>query len=433
MNLEQKKRELLELFYNNSSVTSKMLCHEEILELCNKQSFPTRKTDSWKYTDLSPILKQNYEIAKQESITPNVLKEHIIKNLDVEVIVLVNGFYIPDLSEINTDALVMRRCIDDKTCKNTIAGIVSKQNLFAALSTAYPTNKLTFEIQPNRKIQKPLHIISFTTKSKKAQINQPVLAIDAKTNCKADIIESYYSLDENSVHFTNSASTIHLGENAQVNLYRYQEINSNSFHINNMVVEQQKNSSFKFHTISLTGKILRHQLLVKQKDINCHTGLYGLYLPGETDHHDNFTYISHQHSHSTSNQLYKGIINHKASAVFYGMAYVASQAQKIDAYQSNKNILLTDNATVNSRPQLEIYADDVKCSNGSTTGQLDSEALFYLQTRGIHKDQAKALLLYAFATEVIEAIAVKPFRQFISQAIEPMFLSNCEYNQEKLH
>ncbi len=424
MDLEQKKRELSELFHQNSSVNSKMLCRKKILESYDKLVFPTHKTEAWKYTDLTPILKLSYEIAPRESITYEVFQQYNIPDLDADIIVLANGYYIPDLSEISTDAFVIRQCVDDKTCKNSIANTLSKQNLFAALSTAYPTETLTLEIQCNRKIKKPLHIINITCNNAVPQINQPLLVIDAKTNCKADIIESYYSLNNSAVHFTNSASVLQLDDNAQINLYRYQKINSNSFHINNMVVEQQKNSNFNFHTISLTGKMLRHQLLVNQKNNNCHTGLYGLYLPKETDHHDNFTYIAHQHPHSTSNQLYKGIVNHKASAVFYGMAYVAPHAQKIDAYQSNKNILLTDSATVKSRPQLEIYADDVKCSHGSTTGQLDSEALFYLQSRGISKEQAKALLLYAFSSEIIDSIDIKPYQKFISQAIEPMFLTN---------
>ena len=218
--------------------------------------------------------------------------------------------------------------------------------------------------------------------------------------------------------FSNIATEIILKENAVVNFNIFQGQGDNSFHLNNTKIHQHSNSRFKCNTITLCGELVRNDLNIEHKGEGCETTLNGLYMPDKKQHFDNHVFVNHAKPHCVSNQMYRGVIDNKASAVFLGKVLVTPDAQKTDANQSNKNILLSDTAIVNSKPQLEIYADDVKCSHGSTTGQLDKEALFYMQARGISFEYARIMLLNAFASEVTKQLEIKPFRSFVDFLVE---------------
>jgi Fe-S cluster assembly protein SufD len=205
--------------------------------------------------------------------------------------------------------------------------------------------------------------------------------------------------------------------NAKLNFNIFQGEGDDAFQINHTRVIQHRDSCFSGHTLSFCGAIVRNDIQVEQIEEGCETYLNGLYLPDREQHFDNELFVHHAKAHGTSKQVYKGIIDHKASAVFMGKVLVDRDAQKTQASQSNRNVLLSKDAKVNSKPQLEIYADDVACSHGSTTGQIDKEALFYLQSRGIDRRQAEVLLLSAFVADVIESIEVDALRLFVNLLI----------------
>ncbi|MBN1250787.1 MAG: Fe-S cluster assembly protein SufD, partial [Bacteroidales bacterium] len=259
----------------------------------------------------------------------------------------------------------------------------------------------------------------------KKTISQYRNLIIAGKNSNVQIVNSFHSLTVNYT-LTNISTEIILEENANLNFNIFQGEGDDAFQINSTKVNQEKNSNFSSHTITLCGSIVRNDLKIEHKAENCETNLFGLYLPDREQHFDNNIFINHAKPHGTSNQIYKGIIDNKASAVFLGKVFVGKGAQKTIADQTNRNILLTQYAKVNSKPQLEIYADDVSCSHGSTTGQIDKEALFYLQSRGINRRRAEVLLLGAFISDVIDAIKVEPLKIFVN------ILVNNRLNGEKV-
>ncbi len=291
------------------------------------------------------------------------------------------------------------------------------ENFFTNLNTAFATNGNFIHIAKGVSLDKPVHIINFSDGLDSKTISQYRNIIYAAPSSNVSIVNSFHSLTVNFT-LTNVATEIILDENSKVNYNVFQVEGNDAFQVNHTKVVQKANSHFSAHTISLCGAIVRNDIQVKQAGLGCGTKLNGLYLPSREQHFDNHTFIHHAMPHGTSNQVYKGIIDNKANAVYLGKVLVDRDAQKINAYQSNRNILLTKYAKVNSKPQLEIYADDVACSHGSTTGQIDREALFYLQSRGINKRHAEMLLLTAFVSDVIESIEIEPFKMLIKLMID---------------
>ncbi|MBC8488351.1 MAG: Fe-S cluster assembly protein SufD, partial [Bacteroidetes bacterium] len=226
------------------------------------------------------------------------------------------------------------------------------------------------------------------------------------------IIDSYNTIGNN-YNFLNTVTEIYAGENSQVHYCKIQNDGDNSIHVGTTQVQQEKNSHFNSATVSWGGNITRNNLNSFLNGMGCECHMYGAFILSGEQHVDNHTLVDHAAPNCYSNELYKGILDDNSTGVFNGKVMVRKDAQKTNAYQSNKNILLTDTATMNTKPQLEIFADDVKCSHGATTGQLNKEELFYLRTRGIDKDEARAMLLYAFASEVIQTIEISPLRNIL--------------------
>jgi Fe-S cluster assembly protein SufD len=221
------------------------------------------------------------------------------------------------------------------------------------------------------------------------------------------------------VTFTNGVTEIHVGDGAVVDHYRLQRESQAAFHICNVVSHQSRRSSFSTHLISQGGGLVRNETRVLLGGEGCETTVNGLYLAGGTQHVDNHTVIDHAKPHGASHELYKGILDGKARGVFNGKIFVRQDAQKTDAKQTNQTLLLSDDATINTKPQLEIFADDVKCTHGATVGNLDEDAIFYLRSRGLGLAQARSLLTYAFANDIISRIKVEPLRR----KLEAMLLS----------
>src|SRR4030095_12015326 len=260
------------------------------------------------------------------------------------------------------------------------------ENGFVALNTAFAVDGIVIYVPDNTALENHIHILNIAGNSGNV-LSQPRNLIIAGNNSKVKIIESYHSINGN-VNLTNVVNEVVVGEGSTVELSRLQDENQVSFHINRTQAEQKKGSIFTHYSITLGGNIIRNDTNTVLNDENCTGNLYGLYLTENSQHVDNHTLIDHAKPHCQSNELYKGVLNDKSRGVFNGKVFVRKDAQKTNAYQSNKAILLTNEATVDTKPQLEIYADDVKCSHGAAIGQLDDEAVFYLRSRGISEEMA---------------------------------------------
>lgn len=393
-------------------------------ENLNLYDFPKRTDETWRHTSINRMLQHRFGLGKSMPLDKKTVDSFTVPGLDAYRLVFINGYFSPDFS----DEQVLEKLIIKSTgrAKKDHPELFSRyfqhtgiagENFFTSLNTAFSTNGSFIYIPDGINLVKPIHMICFSDGQDSKTISQYRNIIYAGKNSNAKIVNSFHSLTVNFT-LTNVATEILVDQNAGLNFNIFQGEGDDAFQVNHTRVFQKRDSHFTSHTITLCGAIVRNDLQVTQEEDGCGTNLYGLYLPDREQHFDNKTFIHHTSTHGTSQQVYKGIIDHKAAAVFLGKVLVDRGAQKTQAGQSNRNILLSRDAKVNSKPQLEIYADDVSCSHGSTTGQLDKEALFYLQSRGIDRRQAEVLLLSAFVADVIDTIGVDALKLYVNLLIE---------------
>jgi len=372
--------------------------------------FPTLKNEEWKYTNISPILNYKFQLTGEAQISNDDIKKFLIKDCDVHLAVLVNGRFRKELSDIGelpagviVDSLSEAMKNRPELVMNYLGKYVKLENGFIALNTAFTYDGMFIYVPDNIMLHKQIHILHLTGSSSGNILAQPRNLLIAGKNSDVRLIESYNSIP-GSVGFTNVVTEIIAGENSHVEIYKIQNEDKQSFHINRTQVEQKRGSIFTTYTASFGGAITRNDLNTVLDDENCVANLYGLYIIDGTQHVDNHTLIDHAKPHCQSNELYKGVLDGKSRGVFNGKVFVRKDAQKTNAYQSNKAILLSNEALIDTKPQLEIFADDVKCSHGAAIGQLDEESVFYLRTRGIGEEKARAVLIRAFANDVFELI-----------------------------
>lgn len=388
---------------------------------------PTKKHEEYKYLNMEALLKKNFST---HIVSPNNISQKEIDSLKIVPnainVVVVNGEFHKELSDKNfsekifigslTDALDFNKEVFEKYFgKNTDV----TSDSFIALNTALAKGGVFIHIPENIVFDQPIHIIHIVDTPAKGII-QPRNLIVAGKNSEATIIESFVSI-ESSGSFTNVLTEVFVSENAKVEHYRIQNESGDALQLNTTQAYQEGNSVYRTYTFTLGGALVRNNLMISLGAENCESHLYGLYLPKENQVVDNHTLVDHRMPHCYSNELYKGIMNDKSTAVFNGKIFVRKDAQKTNAFQSNKNVLLSDDATINTKPQLEIYADDVKCSHGTSTGKIDEEALFYLRARGIGEEDAKKLLMHAFADEVVDTIRIPELREFIRALVSKKF------------
>jgi len=289
---------------------------------------------------------------------------------------------------------------------------------FNALNTAYLTDGLFIRIADKIQIEKTVQIIHITTGE--ASVSNVRHIIHCGKFAEASVIQGYFSKDAQG-SFTNVITEVEVEDNANLTIDKIQYESEGNFQVATEQVAQAKDSTFTINTLTLNGTLVRNNLNIEVNGVNCNTHLNGAYLLKEHQHVDNHTMVDHKAPHCESNELYKGVIDDKATAVFNGKVFVRKDSQKINAFQSNGNVLLSDDATVNSKPELEIYADDVKCSHGSTTGQLDEEAVFYLRARGISERSARHLMVSAFIGDVLEKIENEKVLEFTHKILKDRF------------
>lgn len=396
----------------------------EAIKFFENAGFPHKKQEAWKYTSLNSLLKEDYSIfpRKEETIEYRDIKKYCIHDIDTYQIVFVDGIYASHLSQTTHDkfdACLMSSALNKTKYKSIINKYFNKvapQESLTALNTAFSYEGAYIKIPKGVAAEKPIQILNFSTGNEHALMIQPRNLIIAEDNAQVQIIERHQSLTDNAV-FTNSVTEIFAGKNTNIDYYKIQNDKVTSSLIDNTYISQDRDSEVSMHTFSFGGKLTRNNLNFYQNGSNINSILKGVTIIEGKQHVDHNTLVHHRKPHCESHQDYKGIFAEKSTGVFNGKVLVDKIAQKTDAYQSNNNILIDDGATINSKPQLEIFADDVKCSHGCTIGQLDEEALFYMKTRGIPDKEARALLMFAFANNVLNSVKIPEIKKRITKQI----------------
>lgn len=389
--------------------------------------FPSVKDEEWRYTNVAPISKLSFASAPDLAV---VTREDIVRLGCVEAensqLVFVNGMFRPELSSLSDipDDVIATDLADvvaDEKYHELLRGHLGRgvdfaANGFTALNTALLAGGAFVLIPKDTELVKPLSLLFVSNASSGAVAAFPRVLVLAEANSKATLIENYASLGDG-VGFTNAVVEVTLKDGARLEHYRVQRENVHSFHVGSTSANLGTNASYDATAINLGAQLSRHDVQVIMAHEGAECWVDGLYLISSNQHTDTHSVIDHQQPRCTSHQLYKGILDGKSRAVFNGKIFVRHGAQKTDAMQTNKNLLLSDEARIDTKPQLEILADDVKCAHGAAVGQIDADELFYLQTRGIHTELARNLLTYGFAEEVIAKIKIDSIREQLDAAV----------------
>lgn len=429
--MEQLKEKLIASFIafeQGVDVDGNAPLHEmrvEALKTFETKGFPTKKEEAWKFTSLNAILKNDFSLfpKSEEAVDFKDVKRYFLSDSDTYKLVFINGVFSSHLSsdaQDNVEITLMSAALSKPKYKMVIDSyynqIADKNDSLTALNTAYASEGTFINIPKSKVVAKPIELIYFSTSDQAAMLLQPRNLIVVGENAHVQIVERHQNLSEATV-LTNSVTEIVAHKRAIVDYYKVQNDTQTSNLVDNTYINQKQESRVSVHTFSFGGKITRNNLNFYQNGERIDSTLKGITIIGDKQHVDHYTLVDHIEPNCESHQNYKGIYDDQSSSAFNGKIYVHSEAQKTDAFQQNNNILLSDKATLNTKPQLEIFADDVKCSHGCTIGQLDHEALFYMQQRGIPKKEAKALLMYAFTDEVMASIKIPDLKKRISSLI----------------
>jgi Fe-S cluster assembly protein SufD len=383
--------------------------------------FPTTKLEEWKFTNVDPIARLPFHSSefRADGLPTERLAElplaHAAFEQHCSRIVFINGHYNPQLSSRELQEGLIASTLASAIERNTpsvkqhlarYAGF--QQNAFVALNTAFLQDGAFIEIPSGVRLDAPIYLL-FVSTADEPIASHPRSLIIACDGSEASIVEDYLAVGDG-VYFTNAVTEIVAGANSVIDHYKLQDENEEAFHIATVQVHQSRSSIFTHHSISFGGALVRNDVNVALDGEGAECTLNGLYVAAHKQHVDNHTVIDHIKPHCNSRETYKGILDDKASAVFNGSIIVRKDAQKTDARQSNKNLLLSENATINSKPQLEINADDVKCSHGTSIGHLDDDSIYYLRSRGIGEKEARSVLTYGFANDVLNKMKLDAVR-----------------------
>jgi len=426
MNLKEKLISSFIAFENQISMDTPLLSNlrEEAIKIFEDEGFPTKKNEDWKYTALNKVIKEDFSVfANTENpIEYKDVQPYFIHDIDSYKIIFIDGKYASHLSQTThegIDVCLMSAALSKPKYQAVIENYFNKiatKNGLNALNTAFCQEGAYIHIKKNKLAERPIQIIHFSTGKEPALLLQPRNLIVVDENAQVQIIERHQSLTENPT-LTNSVTEIFAAKRAIIDYYKVQNDKSEASLIDNTFIEQHQESSVAVHTFSFGGKLTRNNLNFYQKGERIDSTLKGVTIIGNKQHVDHNTLVHHIEPHCESHQDYKGIFGDSAVGVFNGKVVVEKEAQKTNAFQANNNLLVNDKATINTKPQLEIFADDVKCSHGCTIGQLDENAMFYLRARGIPAKEARALLMYAFANNVLESVKIPQLKKRINKLI----------------
>lgn len=396
----------------------------EAIKTFELKGFPTKKEEAWKYTSLNSLLKKDYSIflKPDNNVELKSVRKYFLHDIDTYKIVFVDGVYSSFLSETTHDSLdvcLLSSALNKSKYKPIIEAYfnkAAKNDSLTALNTAFTKEGAYIHIPAHKEVEKPIEIINFSTGNETAMFLQPRNLIVVGENAHVQIIERHQSLSENEV-LTNSVTEIFAEKRAYVDYYKIQNDVETASLIDNTYISQERDTNCHVHTFAFGGNLVRNNLNFYQNGEHCDSTLKGITILENKQHVDHNTLVHHIAPNCESHQDYKGLFADSSTGVFNGKIIVEKDAQKIDAFQQNNNILIDDKATINAKPQLEIFADDVKCSHGCTIGQFDEDALFYLRSRGIGIKEARALLMYAFANTVLESVKIPELKMRINKLI----------------
>ncbi|MDP3462977.1 MAG: Fe-S cluster assembly protein SufD [Bacteroidales bacterium] len=411
--------------------------HESFRHFCQTR-FPDSSHESWRNTEIESLTSEDFVQQLSASKADRNMEEMFrceVHNFDTEIVSMLNGWYyekndnlktLPDgvvIGSIKKAMQIYPELFDKyygEIANNTHDG-------FTAINTAMAQDGVFIYVPDGVKAAKTIQIIKMIDLEENLFVQNRNLIILGR-NSELNLMHCDDSINQHS-SLVNTVTEVAVGENAHFELYKLQNLNDQSGLVNSTFISQQANSTVKTNTLTFNCGLIRNTIHVKLQGSGAHVDVLGLYLMDKNQHIDNQIRIDHLTPHCTSNELFKGILDDEASAVFNGHIHVARDAQKTNAYQNNNNILLKPTATINTKPFLEIYADDVKCSHGATIGQLDQEAMFYMRSRGISQANARLLLMYAFASDIISQISIDPLRSRIDDMVKKRLrgeLSVCE-------
>jgi Fe-S cluster assembly protein SufD len=384
--------------------------------------FPTLRDEDWKYTSVAALEKRIFRLAPESLNGVRACEVVSLALGDSHLLMFVNGRYAPDLSHpgrLPSGAEVgsLAQAVAERPDRFEALLIRDADALvsgFAALNAAFWADGAAIDLAAGCVVEEPIHLVFITTDADLAL--HPRNIIRAGAGSRAEIIEHYVGLND-AAYFTNGVTQVQADPNAEIIHTKLQQESLRSYHIADIRAEQERDSRFISQSFALGGLLSRNNITTRVDGERCEATLIGLYLANGRQHMDHHTLIDHARPHGTSREFYKGVLAGAARAVFNGKVIVRSDAQRTDAQQSNRNLLLSDQAEVDTKPQLEIYADDVKCSHGATVGQLDAEQIYYLRSRGMDDASARALLTFAFAEDVATRVSYAPLRARLQQLL----------------
>jgi Fe-S cluster assembly protein SufD len=425
MSLKEKLVSSFMAFENTLDVDSPV--HDirtEAIKTFETEGFPTKKEEDWKYTSLNSILKHDYSVfpKHENALEFKDVKKYFIHEIDSYKIIFIDGKYSSHLSQTTHDGLdvcLMSAALNKPKYRLIIENYFNKiapKDGLSSLNTAFSAEGAYIHVPKNKLVAKPIQIIHFSTGNEAALMLQPRNLIVVDENSHVQIIERHQSLTDNPV-LTNSVTEIFTNKRAIVDYYKIQNDRESATLIDNTFVNQKQESLAKVHTFSFGGKLIRNNLNFYQNGERIDSTMKGITIIGNKQHVDHNTLVHHIELNCESHKDYKGIFDDSSTGVFNGKVVVNKEAQKTNAFQANNNILISDKSSINTKPQLEIFADDVKCSHGCTIGQLDDSAMFYLKSRGIPEKEARALLMFAFSNNVLDSVKIPEIKTRITKII----------------
>lgn len=393
--------------------------------------FPSQNDEAWRYTNTRPILKPSYQVKLTQDASPSVeaVAATQIPDLNACRVVLVNGVFDPQLSTLFTLPDGVRvQSIADVLAKDpdSISSYLNQQlpvtsHGFDSLNTALLNDGVWIDVDADTTITTPIELLNIgVASSEQPSAITPRFLVSAAANSRCSVIERYIAIGDGK-QMTSAVTEIKLASGAVVDHYKLQQESDQAYHIASLFADVAGDAKLHSHNLAFGGAIARSDIHIKLNQPGAHCAMNGLYLGGGRQHIDNYTQVNHAAPNCTSDEFYKGILDDRSRAVFHGRIVVEQDAQQTDAQQQNRNLLLSRNAEIDTKPQLEIYADDVKCSHGATIGQLDHESLFYLRSRGIDESTARSLLSFAFANEVICRMDNAAIRSYLEQQLHQKY------------
>ena len=395
-----------------------------------KLGFPTLADEEWRFTNLAVLGRSSFSIAgdDRDGVSTEVVATHRFKDLDCFFLVFVNGRYSALLSSAPGayEGAVVKSLSDairenGDLARTYLAKYADySEDAFISLNTSYFEDGAFVSVPDGVVLEKPVHVLYVTTDDDASFFVNPRNLVVVGEGAAAKVIEHYVSVSSN-VYFSNSVTEVVCGENSNVEHYRLEFESVRAFNFSTLRVNQSRSSNITSHSVLSGGAVVRNNVHPVLAGEGCNSDIYGLFISEGRQHMDNFMRVEHASPHCDSRQFYNGVLDGRSRGVFHGRIIVHEGAMKTDAKQTNRNLLLSDTAQIDTKPQLEIYNDDVKCTHGATIGQMDEEALFYLRSRGVPEKKARMIMLRAFTDQTLEKMSIDQVRESVSGGVEKWF------------